>query len=161
MADTLRSVRLETEAIVIGYAMSRLDHLYLKSRQSTSWKSAFAEAANALSVRPASIKNLRDEFDPIHPNSRKGWHNRALRKNRHRVLGELCDISDDGLLELVGRIIQRDEEPIIEAIDSLANVTKVVYNVAERLLTGRRAEEYFLDHSNDLIDVPRADLEDL
>ena len=143
MSQNLKQIRLDTEAIVIGYAMSRLDPQYLSARNCKSWKDAFAEAADALSVRSASIKNLRDEFDPVHPNSRQGWHKRALRKNRQRVLDELQDVSDAGLLELVGRIVRRDEEPIIEAIDTLSNVTRVVHNVAERLLTGRKADDVF------------------
>lgn len=160
MSQNLGQIRLDTEAIVIGYAMSRLDKKYLGARNWKSWTAAFAEAADALSVRSASIKNLRDEFDPIHPNSRKGWHKRALRKNRQRVLDELQDVSDAGLLELVGRIIRRDEEPIIEAIDTLSNVTRVVHNVAERLLTGRKAEEFFVANSQDIVQIESDDLLD-
>jgi hypothetical protein len=160
MSQYVKQTRLETEAIVVGYAMSRLDVKYLSARNCKSWKHAFAEAADALSVRSTSIKNLRDEFDPMHPNSRKGWHKRALRKNRQRVLVELQDVSDAGLLELIGRIIRRDEEPIIEAIDTLSNVTRVVYNVAERLLTGRKAEDYFIANSQEIFRIAPDELLD-
>ena len=160
MANKLKQIRLDTEAIVIGYVMSRLDEKYLAARKCKSWKQAFTEAAAALSVRPASIKNLRDEFDPVHPNPRKGWHKRALRNNRQRVLDELRDVSDAGLLELAGRIVRRDEEPIIEAIDTLSNMTRVVHNVAERLLTGRKAEDYFVANCHDIIQISPDDLID-
>ncbi len=66
------------------------------------------------------------------------------------MLNELQDVSDDALLELVARILSHEEDAIAEAIDSLAVVTKVAHNVAERLLTGRRAEEFFLAHSANL-----------
>ena len=33
----------------------------------------------ALGAKPASIKNYRDEFDPVFPNKRKGWHKRPMR----------------------------------------------------------------------------------
>lgn len=148
--------RLETEELVIGYAMSRLDEQYLRARQYATWQQAYKEAANALSSPPTSFKNLRDEFDPIHPNPRLGWHRNSqqpLRQSRQRVLDELQDVSDDALLELVSRILGRDEETIAEAIDSLAVVTKVAHNVAERLLTGRRAEEFFLAHSGSLVGI--------
>ncbi len=69
------------------------------------------------------------------------------------MLDELQDVSDDALLELVSRILGRDEETIAEAIDSLAVVTKIAHNVAERLLTGRRAEEFFLAHSASLVGI--------
>lgn len=148
--------RLETEELVIGYAMSRLDREYLRARQCATWQQAYKEAANALSRLPTSFKNLRDEFDPVHPNQRVGWHRNTpqpLRPNRQRVLDELQDVSDDALSELVARILRREEDAINEAIDSLAVVTKVAHNVAERLLTGRRAEEYFLSHSAGLIGI--------
>jgi hypothetical protein len=66
MSDQLKRTRLQTEAIVIGYAMSRLDTTYLSARKCLTWNQVFAEAADALRVRPGSLKNLRDEFDPIH-----------------------------------------------------------------------------------------------
>ena len=55
--------RIETKAIVISYAMSRLDRDYLKARKLASWNQAFAEAENALAAPGTSFKNLRDEFD--------------------------------------------------------------------------------------------------
>ena len=160
MSQNLTQIRLDTEAIVIGYAMSRLDEKYLRARNCESWKEAFAEAANALSVRSASIKNLRDEFDPVHENARKGWHKRPLRMSRQRVLRELQLVSDAGLLEIAGRIIGRDEDTIIEAIDSLADVNRIVYNVAERLLTGRKAEDFFVANSERIINIASGDLLD-
>ncbi len=145
--------RLETKVIVIGYAMSRLDRKYLEQRGLRTWSAAFDEAARGLSTRPASFKNLRDEFDPVHGNSRAGWHRRPLRPNRQRVLLDLKDVSDDALMALVDRIVARDQEAINEAIDSLAEVPRVAHNVAERLLTGRRAEEYFVQHSESLVGI--------
>lgn len=109
--------------------------------------------AGALSVPSSSIKNLRDEFDPLHGNQRIGWHQRPLRPNRQRVLDDLKDVSDAALMALVDRIIARDEEATAEAVDSLAAIPRTAHNVAERLLTGRRAEEYFLAHSHSLVGI--------
>ena len=109
----------------------------------------------------ATFKNLRDEFDPLHSNQRKGWHLRPIRPNRERVFRELKELSDDAVLELVERILKREEETIVEAIDSLVETKSVVYNVAERLLTGRKAEEYFISHSSELINIDAIDLMDM
>lgn len=158
--DASRTLRLETEAIVVGYAMSRLDQHYLKALKFKSWQDAFKKAGSALSVKPTSFKNLRDEFDPVHSNSRQGWHQRALRQNRQRVLDELKDISDEALIELVTRILVRDQDATVEAIDSLAVKNRISHNVAERLLTGRRAEDYFLEHSFEIVRLRRDDLID-
>lgn len=160
MTQDLKRNRLETEAIVLGYAMSRLDGRYLFYRRKRTWRSAFDEAAGALSIRPSSIKNLRDEFDPIHGNRRRGWHQRPLRPNRQRVLDDLKDVSDDALMALIDRIIARDEEATAEAVDSMAAIPRTAHNVAERLLTGRRAEEYFLAHSKSLVGIEARELVD-
>jgi hypothetical protein len=102
---------------------------------------------------PETFNNLRDEFDPVHPNPRKGWHKREMRPDRQRVLDELKDVGNEALLELVDRILRRDEDATAPAIDSLAVVNRVAQHVAERLLTGRLAEEYFLANSTSLIQV--------
>lgn len=141
--------------------MSRLDKQYLTMRKAETWQQAFREAAQALSKAPTYFKPLRDEFDPVHPNPRQGWHNRPLRPSRERVIDELCDVSDEALMEMVSRILQRDEEAVAEAIDALAVVTRVPANVAERLLTGKRAEDYFLQNTQKLIDVSPRDVIDM
>jgi hypothetical protein len=160
MTNDNNSTRLETEAIVIGYAMSRLDASYLQALGFESWTLAFQHASALLQEPANSFKNLRDEFDPFHTNSRQGWHKRAVRQSRQRVLDELADVSDDALLELVRRILARDETATADAIDSLAVVTKRAANVAERLLTGRRAEEYFLPNSERILGIPQKEIID-
>ena len=152
--------RLETEAIVLGYAMSRLDKKYLSLSGVETWKEAFAKAAQALHIRSANLKNLRDEFDPIHGNARKGWRNRDLRPNRRRVADEFVDVSDDALAEFTRRILARDTASTEEAIDVLVPKTRVPANVAERLLTGKRAEDYFLTNCQSLVNHSASQLHD-
>ena len=161
MSEELKRTRLETEALVLGYAMSRLDIHYLECRKVKTWQQAYQEAAIALFKPPTTFDNLRDEFDPIHPNPRRGWRNRPMRPNRERVVIELAEVSDEALVEMVSRILQRDEEAVVEAIDALAVVTKVPANVAERLLTGRRAEDYFLENCLRLVNADPAEIVDL
>lgn len=145
---------LDTAAIVVGYAMSRLDKLYLRSFDHRSWRSAFEAAGKNLGVPPASLKNLRDEFDPLHGNHRLGWHRRPLRRSRQRVLAELCEVSDAALLEMVTRIMRHDRGVLAEAILPLSRPNRIISNVAERLLTGRRAEDFFLENSLQLVGFP-------
>lgn len=147
--------RLETAAIVVGYSMSRLNERYLASQNIRSWKAAFEHAARSLRIRPASLKNLRDEFDPFHDNLRKGWWNRPLRPNRQRVMGDLAEVSNDALLECVARILAGDQSATEDLLDSLTETRPPVHNVAERLLTGRRAENIFLDNCESWLGIPR------
>jgi len=151
---------LETKVVMIGYAMSRLDMFYLRAMGCRSWKSAYQDAGKVLGVRPNNLKNLRDEFDPFHENRRQGWHKRPLRPNRQRVMGELCDMSDEALIELARRILVRDDEATNEIMVPLMVTPRPVQNVAERLLTGKRAEDYFLENCRSAIGVARRDILD-
>jgi hypothetical protein len=153
--------RLETASIVVGYAMSRLDSEYLRHQQTKSWCDAYDRAAAVLQSPPTTFKNLRDEFDPFHANPRRGWHRRPLRQDRQRVFDELADLSEEALLELVSRILRKDEDEVVEAIDSMSVVTGRAYNVAERLLTGRLAEEFFLANSFQLVGYAQTDIIDM
>ncbi len=153
MATTPRKPLLETSALIVGYAMSRLDRAYLEAHKLKSWKEAFRRAGEALKVAPASIKNLRDEFDPVHGNARKGWKDRPMRKNRLRVMGQLCDVSDAALLDMIDNILAHDQETVQEVVKPLSMPVERVHNVAERLRTGRLAEAFFLANSEKIADI--------
>jgi hypothetical protein len=151
---------IELDAIIVAYAMSRFDEDFLQRFSFKSWREAFQDTGGRLGVRPASMKNLRDEFDPIHPNPRKGWHMRPLRPNRQRVLGEFCEASDEALAEVVSRLLRGDQE-IEEMVTKPLAATRIrVENVAERLRTGRLAEEYFLGNSERICGLSPSELVD-
>ncbi|HEY8751868.1 MAG TPA: DUF3883 domain-containing protein [Tepidisphaeraceae bacterium] len=153
---------LETSALIVGYAMSRLDHEYLAARNCKTWKDAFDEAGGLLKIVPTSLKNLRDEFDPVHGNARRGWWKRPPRPDRQRVMGELCEVSDRALVEMVDRILRHDDEALQEVVRPLSKParTKQLYNVAERLRTGGLAERYFMENSAEIVDVQETHLLD-
>jgi len=153
--------RLEVKAIVIGYAMSRLDTVYLESFGYSTWKDAFEDASRSLGESPSNFKYLRDEFDPFHMNPRKGFRRRNIRPTRQAVLSDMRDVSDEALVALVRSLLLGKNDESMEAIDSLARLTNVTANVAERLLTGRRAEEYFLENSYAILEVEKERLLDL
>jgi hypothetical protein len=144
---------LETSALIVGYAMSRLDRTYLTARQLNTWKQAYAQAGSLLRVAPASLKNLRDEFDPVHGNARRGWTNRPMRPNRQRVMGELCEVSNAALLEMVDAILMGDPDAVQDVVKPLSRPTARIHNVAERLRTGRLAEAFFREHCLEIAGV--------
>lgn len=137
---------IEAEALIVAYAMSRLDSVFLTKFGFRSWRSAFTSTGATLDVAATSMKNLRDEFDPVHAH-RKGWHKRPLRPNRQRVLSQFSDISDEALVEVVAGLLQRDEVTSSEVAAPLAYSKGRIEDVAQRLRTGRIAEEHFLRHS--------------
>jgi len=138
---------IEYESLIVAYAMSRLDRRFLEARGLPSWSAAFKQIGSQIDTKPASLKNLRDEFDPVHDNTRRGWINRPMRPNRQRVIAEFSELSDDGLMEIVGRILSRDPVVTNEVVEPLAASRNRLENVADRLRTGRMAEEFFLRES--------------
>jgi hypothetical protein len=75
-------------------------------------------------------------------------------------MGDLADVSDDALLESVARVLGGDERATDELLDSLIETRPAVHNVAERLLTGRRAENLFLSNCESWLGIPRFDVLD-
>ncbi len=75
-------------------------------------------------------------------------------------MGDLAELSDDALIESVNRILRRDETATDELLDSLAEIRPVAHNVAERLFTGRRAENIFLSNCAAWVGVARSDVLD-
>lgn len=150
---------LETRAIVVAYAMSRLNQAFLREFNFPSWRRAFSQCGERLDVPPASMKNLRDEFDPVH-GFRRGWHKRPLRPNRQRVLSAFCELSGSSLLDIATQILAGDEVTTDEVVTPLALATERLENVAERLRTGRLAEQYFLENTLSLCGITPDDLVD-
>src|SRR5258705_8503676 len=72
--------------ILVGLYLSKYDSLGLKTLGFESFVEAFNVIGYALGSKPASIKNYRDEFDPLFPNPRKGWHKRQIREYCLRIL---------------------------------------------------------------------------
>jgi hypothetical protein len=105
----------------------------------------FAEAFNvigyAMGSKPASIKNYRDEFDPLFPNRRKGWHKRKTRDYCLRVFEEYKSLDLESFTGLVESFVGYDEN----AWSEFQRKKKLggESHFAQRLITGLAAERYF------------------
>jgi hypothetical protein len=88
-----------------GYYLSRFD-LRAYDRLGFGSQQATHEAlGRALDVPPKSIKNWRDEFDPVHENARQGWHKREMAPSRRRMLEALGDLSEAEIFALIKEAI--------------------------------------------------------
>lgn len=155
MSVEVVSRRLETAHLVVGYAMSRLNLRFLATFGFPTWTAAFDEVGQRLSAPPNSIKGLRDEFDPLFP-WRRGWADRDMHPSRQKVAAELAGVSDAALVELVRALLRPLDEEATEALDALAPTTGIPAAAAERLLTGRRAEEFLIENTQPVLGLPRA-----
>jgi hypothetical protein len=102
---------------------------------------AFNVLGYAMGSRPASVKNYRDEFDPLFPNSRKGWHKRPTRDYCLKVFEEYKSLDIESFSGLVKSFVGYDENAW-----SGAQTTEDLFeneSYFARLTTGMAAEQYF------------------
>jgi hypothetical protein len=141
--DIMSSVfSIRDKAILIGLYLSKFDLLGLKELGFDSATQAFNVLGFSIGVKPASIKNYRDEFDPYFPNQRKGWHKRELRDYCHEIMRQFEGLNLDDFTELIHSLVSSNYE-VEKVIKQFSSENKASESVAKRLLTGKAAEEYF------------------
>jgi hypothetical protein len=87
-------------------------------------------------------KNYRDEFDPIFPNSRKGWHKREIREYCRTVLDDYEDLDFESFTGLIKSFTGYDENTW-SAVETKGEREERASGFAKRLITGLAAERYF------------------
>lgn len=130
-------------AIFIGLYLSRFNQLALEAFDFTGFHQAYNVLGYALNIKPKSINNYRDEFDPYFPNGRKGW-NREM-KPQSKVIFDLAkDLTFEQFTFVIKAHLSHTE---VEWSD--IQLPSELYRdkhefSAERLITGKAAEEYFV-----------------
>src|SRR5712672_2029720 len=99
----LNSHRIATreKLILVGLYLAKYDALGLKRLGFDNFVEAFNVIGYAMASKPASIKNYRDEFDPLFPNRRKGWHKRKTRIYCLKVFEEYRSLDLDSFTGLI------------------------------------------------------------
>ncbi len=132
---------IREKSIITGLYLSKYSHEGLNELGFKSFQEAFNVLGFSLSSKPASLKNYRDEFDPLFPNNRKGWHKRDIREYCKKYFDEYKDVDFLVFSNLIKSffIDNFEIEKFIEKIE------KKDYSdsIAKRLITGKAAEEYF------------------
>src|SRR5436189_276825 len=68
----------------------------------------------ALGGKPASIKNYRDEFDPLVSKRRKGWHKRPTREYCRKVFEDYKGLDVETFTVLIKAFAGYDENKVSE-----------------------------------------------
>jgi hypothetical protein len=128
--------------ILAGLFLSRFDKAGLTALGFSSFSEAFNAIGYALGAQPASIKNYRDEFDPIYSENRKGWHKRLIRSYCRSVSEKHEHLSLEQFAALLKMLIygRGDLDLFAEQIERESDSTS---SFAKRLVTGQAAERYF------------------
>ena len=141
-------------AMVVAFYLSKFGEEGLEQLGYRSYRQAFDEVGRRLNVKPNSVKNWRDEFDPYYDNKRKGWYRRGIRPTRQKVMATFDNLSEKALRAIVLDIITPEARPKIETeLHSILKEIKGVDNrkktggeakYVSRGPTGRMAEEFFV-----------------
>ena len=127
------------KAIICGLFLAKFDSEGLGALGFGTFKEEFNVLGLAINAKSASIKNYRDELDPLFPNSRQGWHKRKLREHCQRVYDLFGNYDLDEMASLVSSLTGCSL-----TTDSSGENISDSETFAKRLLTGRAAENFFL-----------------
>ena len=94
-----------TLALIVANYLSKYDKEAYKDLGFSTSSDAHKQIGRALGVNPNSIKNMRDEFDPLHDNPRVGWYQRPLRPSRAKVVESFQDLGEEELRDVVLEIL--------------------------------------------------------
>lgn len=139
--------------MVVAFYLSKFGEDGLSRLGFRTYKQAFDFVGHSLKVKPNSVKNWRDEFDPYYDNRRKGWYQRKIRPSRLKVIAAFDDLSEDALRAVVSDIINPKTRR--EVTSELYSALKEIKDAGDkketreaeyvpRGPTGRMAEEFFV-----------------
>ena len=148
------------KSILTGLFFSKFDRDGLRAFGFTGFTEAFNIIGLSLAVRPTSLKNYRDEFDPLFPNGRNGWHKRPMRDYCKKVYDDFggLDLADFTSLLKQALYKEHDLDFLIEEVDAPNEDKTGAF--AKRLLTGQAAEQYFLDAHQSIPPFTGLEIED-
>jgi hypothetical protein len=134
-------MNIRNKSIIVGLYLSKYNQKGLSELGFKSFQQAFNILGFSLGFKPASLKNYRDEFDPLFLNNRKGWHKRPIREYCKKYFDEYNNIDFLTFTNLIKSFFIENFE--VERF--IEDIEKKDYSesIAKRLLTGKAAEAYF------------------
>jgi hypothetical protein len=132
------NLSLREKLVLAGLYLSKFDKAGLKRLGFTSFTEAFNVIGYSLESRPASVKNYRDEFDPLFPNNRVGWHQRPRREYCTRILDKYGDWDMETFANFLISYTETSRSFVDPMQESLS-----ASSFANRMITGIAAEHYF------------------
>lgn len=111
--------------LIVSYFLSRFDERAYLALAHGNQRVTHTVLGTVFGVPPATVKNWRDEFDPVHENSRVGWYQRALRPSRQLVVDQFRELSFDALLELAKELCSQPNRPIGWVVPGLTLETTI------------------------------------
>ncbi len=130
-------------AIVIGLYLSRFNNQALAAFEFSSFRQAYNVLGISLGIKPKSINNYRDEFDPYFPNGRKGWQ-RDIKPQSKVIMDLAKDLTFEQLTFIIKAHLSHKEIDLEDLQIPITSYQNKHEFSASRLITGKAAEEYFI-----------------
>lgn len=136
-------------ALYVSYYLARFDKIAYNRLGLGNQTKTHQKIGEILSVKASSVKNWRDEFDPLFGH-RAGWYQRQLSPSRVLVANALNDLEEDDVYVIVKKILQLPEsnnseiKSLTDIIDS--STEEKIGKFILRMPTGRSAEEFFINY---------------
>lgn len=137
--------------LYVSYYLSRFDNQAYQNLSFGNQQETHIKIGELLSVKPQTVKNWRDEFDPLFGH-RAGWYQRPMIPSRVRVAQALENLDEPSIRSIINDILSGkiNEEPESEAqllsIVSETTEGKEFTKFILRAPTGKAAEEFFIKY---------------
>lgn len=109
-------------ALIAAYYLSRFDQTAYEKLGYGGMRHTHEAIGSILNINKNTIKNMRDEFDSIHNNPRRGWYQRELRPSRKSVVNQYSSYTEKELYKKVCSIlnINNKETKFVQGGDAQA-----------------------------------------
>lgn len=155
-----KTISQRDKQILAGLYLAKFDTKGLRRLGFDSFIEAFNVLGFALGGRPARVKNYRDEFDPLFPNARKGWHKRERRPYCMEVFESFGHLDLEAFASLIQSFFGIDPALLPEQITKKGE-RETARAFTSRLVTGVAAEKYFRTVHPSLPQLSEYQLEDM
>ncbi|MEI8037926.1 MAG: DUF3883 domain-containing protein [Verrucomicrobiota bacterium] len=142
----MKAIPQRDRLMLAGMFLSKFDREGLLHLGFASFSEAFNAMGYALAGKPASIKNYMQEFDPLFPNSRKGWHKRPLRDHCRKAFERFGQIPLVEFYHLLTPLLLPSALPLPDGMEEIAMLDDdnlANESFSRRLITGAAAEGFF------------------
>lgn len=138
-------------ALVIAYYLSRFDRKGVQALGYSGFTEAFEKVGAAIGVKAATVKHMRDSFDPYCSQVRVGWYQRKILPSRANVIQAYAEVSAEAMAVIVQELMRGSDAAVQLYIAPIATVEEGAEALlsednafANRLRTGEKAEAFFM-----------------
>lgn len=137
-------------ALYVTNYLARFDKVALENLGFKNWETAFSRISDKLHVKKHSVRNWRDEFDPLF-GYRAGWYQRPMSPSRANVALALEGLDESEIRTIVEDILSGKIEndtvnlnQLLKIADEISDNEKKSYFIL-RGPTGKKAEQFFIE----------------